>query len=398
MMKDFLNQKILIGVCGGIAAYKTAHLVRELTKLGAEVKVVMTESATRFVTPLTFQALSGQPVYTSLWEENHDHGMDHIALARWAEIFVIAPATANLLAKLSHGLADDLLTTLALVSEAPLIICPAMNHSMWSHAATQENVAKLKSRSVMIIGPEAGEAACGETGIGRLCEVEHLIQVLRLYPLQNLLLGQNCIITAGPTRERLDPVRFLSNDSSGKMGYALAYAAWIAGANVTLITGPTALTPPPGIKVISVESAAEMQEAVMKNLIKDCLFIGTAAVADYGFAVPEKRKIKKSADTHLSLQFVKNPDIISLVSESLLAGYVIGFAAETHHHIQYAQEKQASKKIDLMVANLVGPGLGFNQEINQVTLITKKSQVDLPAMHKTRLAGEILKAYKTSSS
>jgi phosphopantothenoylcysteine decarboxylase / phosphopantothenate---cysteine ligase len=250
MMKDFINQKILIGICGGIAAYKTAHLVRELKKLGAQVKVVMTESATRFVTPLSFQALSGQPVYTSLWNENHDHGMDHIELARWADVFLIAPATANLLAKLSHGLADDLLTTLALVTEAPLIVCPAMNHSMWSHPATQDNVEKLKSRGHIIIEPQPGEAACGETGIGRLCEVEHLIQVLRLYPLKNLLAGEDCLITAGPTRERLDPVRYLSNDSSGKMGYALAYAAWIAGANVTLITGPTALTPPPGVKVI----------------------------------------------------------------------------------------------------------------------------------------------------
>ena len=221
-----------------------------------------------------------------------------------------------------------------------------------------------------------------------------MIQVLRLYSLKNLLAGEDCLITAGPTRERLDPVRYLSNDSSGKMGYALAYAAWMGGANVTLITGPTALIPPPGIKVIAVESATNMAQAVTENLVRNCLFIGAAAVADYGCAAAEKQKIKKTEASDITLQLLKNPDIISLVSESKIAGYIIGFAAETNDLIQHAQEKQARKKIDLMVANLVGPRVGFNQDTHQVTLLTKNTSVDLPLMHKTRLAGEIIKAYK----
>jgi phosphopantothenoylcysteine decarboxylase/phosphopantothenate--cysteine ligase len=390
-MNHFQNQNILIGVSGGIAAYKTAQLVRELKKLGAHIKVVMTESATRFITPLTFSALSGQPVCTSLWEENAEHGMDHIQLARWADVFLIAPTTANLIAKLAHGLADNLLTTIALVTQAPLILCPAMNHSMYEHPATQHNLSLLQQRGVMIIEPESGEAACGETGVGRMCDVDHLIQVLRLYTLKGLLAGQSCVITAGPTHERIDPVRYISNDSSGKMGHALAYAAWMAGAKVTLITGPTAQPIPPGIQTIAVKTALEMGKAVESALSKDCLFIGAAAVADYRVATPETHKIKKTDATQLELALIKNPDILHLVTQSGLAKYVVGFAAETQNLIDFAQEKRIKKQLNLIIANQVGENLGFNQDVHAVTLLTDTVQLPLPSMHKVRLGGEIIR-------
>lgn len=389
-MNDFINQKILIGVSGGIAAYKIAYLVRELKKAGALVKVIMTESATRFISPLTFQALSGESVYTSLWEERAENGMSHIELARWADVLMIAPASANLIAKLAHGFADNLLTTIALITKAPILLCPAMNPSMYQHPATQANLNQLKNRGLFIIEPESGEAACGETGHGRLCDVYHLLQMLRLYPYMNLLSPMPCIITAGPTRERLDPVRFLSNDSSGKMGYALANAASVAGAAVTLITGPTNLPPPPNIHTIFVESASEMTEAVQRHLIKDCLFIGAAAVADYRIKFPSTQKIKKM-DKEQQIQLIKNTDILRLVVQSQLARYVVGFAAETQDVIKNAQEKRLAKGLDLIIANQVGLTAGFNQDIHAVTLLTDSSTHPLPAMHKTRLAGEIIK-------
>lgn len=388
MQNNFHQQNILIGVSGGIAAYKTAILVRELKKLGANIKVVMTKNATRFVTPLTFQALSGDVVYTSLWDEATNHGMTHIELARWADVFLIAPATANLIAKLAAGLADDLVTTLALLIDKPFIVCPAMNHSMWTNPATQENIATLKARQIFIVEPEDGEAACGESGIGRLCDVPHLLQALRLYKIYGILRGKACIITAGHTRERIDPVRYIANDSSGKMGYALAYAAWVAGANVILISGPTSLTAPPAINLILVESAQEMLEAVKKNLIKDCIFISAAAVADYASAETALHKIKKT--TKLTLNLIQNPDILMQVTQSRLPIFVAGFAAETQALMQNAQKKLQDKHCDLIIANKVGPKLGFNEDDNQVTLLFKNEMINLPKMHKTYLAGEIM--------
>lgn len=388
-MQDFHQQNILIGVSGGIAAYKTAILVRELKKLGANIKVVMTENATRFVTPLTFQALSGEAVHTSLWDETKNNGMTHIELARWADVFLIAPATANLIAKLAIGLADDLVTTLAVLIEKPIIVCPAMNHSMWANPATEENIAKLKKRNIIIIEPEDGEAACGENGVGRLCDVPHLLQILRLYKIHGILQGKCCIITAGHTRERIDPVRYIANDSSGKMGYSLAYAAWAAGANVTLISGPTSLIAPPNIKFIQVESAQEMLDAVENNLVKDCIFIGAAAVADYRCEEEALHKIKKTQKLTLSLK--QNPDILMKVAQSQLPMFVAGFAAETQDLIKNAQEKLRNKNCSLMIANKVGPKLGFNEEDNQVTLISKNETINLPKMHKTSLSGEIIK-------
>ncbi|MCX7115982.1 MAG: bifunctional phosphopantothenoylcysteine decarboxylase/phosphopantothenate--cysteine ligase CoaBC [Gammaproteobacteria bacterium] len=390
-MQDFHRQHILVGVSGGIAAYKTAVLVRELKTLGAEVKVVMTESATHFVTPLTFQTLSGHPVQTQLWEEGAPQTMEHIHLARWADLFIIVPATANILAKMAHGIADDLLSTLYLVTNTPVMVCPAMNQSMWQHPATQANIQLLKSRQVRIIDPEDGEAACGESGIGRLCEPHHLLQYLRLYDMPPVLSGQHCIITAGPTRERLDPVRYLSNDSSGKMGYALAYAANMAGATVTLISGPTALPPAPGVQFIQTESAQHMSEAVTANLTKDCIFIGAAAVADFSPTTLANEKIKKHQQQEMQLHCARTPDILSQVVNSKLARYVVGFAAETQNMIQHAKEKLQAKHLDLIIANEVGNGKGFEQEHHTATLITSHEELALPLQHKTRLAGDVIR-------
>lgn len=292
-MQDFVGKKILLGVCGGVAAYKSAYLIRELTRAGAEVKVVMTQSAQKFVSPLLMQALSGNDVRTNLFDVQAERAMGHIELARWADFLLIAPASANCLAKLAQGIADDLLSTLYLVTEVPVMICPAMNRSMWAHPATQANFKVLQERGVLFVGPEEGSQACGEQGLGRVSEVEQILSALRLYEVHQLLAGKKILITAGPTREPLDPVRYLSNYSSGKMGYALAEAAAMAGAEVTLISGPTALNASACIKRIQVETATEMLDAVKKEIPTGGIFIGTAAVADYGFDAPASEKMKK---------------------------------------------------------------------------------------------------------
>lgn len=388
-MRDFENQHILLGVSGGIAAYKVGLLIRELKRLGAEVKVVMTASAQQFVTPLTFQALSGEPVYTQLWDEVSPHAMDHITLARWADALVIVPATANCIAKMAQGLADDLLSTLYLVTQAPVFVCPAMNQSMWHHPATVENVEKLKRRGVSIVGPDEGEAACGETGLGRLCETETLLNALRLHTVSSCLAGKEMLITAGPTRERLDPVRYLSNDSSGKMGYALAEAARMAGASVTCVSGPTGLTPPLGVKMLYVESAQEMHQAVMENLKPGTFFIGAAAVADYRPTQVETHKIKKG-EKAFDVSWAQNPDILADVAASQKASFVVGFAAETEKVLIHAKRKLINKKLDMIIANQVGKGLGFEQDYHSVVLMTKEHETILPLQHKVRLAGEII--------
>ncbi|OGV28315.1 MAG: phosphopantothenoylcysteine decarboxylase [Legionellales bacterium RIFCSPHIGHO2_12_FULL_37_14] len=388
MPQDFLKQNILIGISGGIAAYKVAYLVRELTKLGANVKVVMTEEATRFVSPLTFQALSKNPVYTSLWDAEAGNGMTHIDLARWADVLLIAPATANLIAKLAAGFADDLLTTMALIVEKPFILCPAMNHSMWANKVTQENVSKLIQRDVFIIEPLNGEAACGEVGIGRLCDITHILQILRLYQIRNILPGKTCIITAGPTKERIDSVRYLTNESSGKMGYALAYAAYVAGAKVTLISGPSSLTAPPFVKFIQVESAADMLQAVKKHICKDCIFIGCAAVSDYKSATHYPLKLKKTPK--LTLKLTQTADILKYVAESKLPLFVAGFAAETNNLLQFAKEKLISKNANLIIANQVGENVGFNADYHSITLVTKNETIAIEKMHKVHLAARIM--------
>src|SRR3990167_9725597 len=312
-MQDFVDKKIVLGICGGIAAYKAAFLVRELTRLGAKVRVVMTTSAQQFITPLTLQALSGYEVRCDLFDASAEKAMGHIELARWADYLVIAPASANCLGKLAHGLADDLLTTLYLVCEVPVLVCPAMNRSMWLHPAVAEHVRVLSQRGVSIIGPEEGIQACCEVGYGRMAEPEHIIDALRLTAVQKVLTGKKVMVTAGPTWESIDPVRFVSNRSSGKMGYALAMAAQFAGAEVTLISGPTALACPPGVIFKSVQSAYAMYEAVMDHLELGMIFIGCAAVADYKVAKPVKQKIKKHTQTHYFIELELNPDIVSEV-------------------------------------------------------------------------------------
>lgn len=389
-MSDFADKKILIGICGGIAAYKTAYLVRELMLLGAEVRVVMTRGAQEFVSPMLLQALSGNEVRSELFDSQAEKAMGHIELARWADFLVIAPATANCLAKMAQGLADDLLSTLYLVTDTPVLVCPAMNKSMWHHPATTANCALLRERGVVFIGPEEGSQACGEFGMGRVSEVDQIINALRLDEVHHLLSGQKVVITAGPTREAIDPVRYISNYSSGKMGFALAQAAAMAGAEVTLISGPSTLTANSGITWIKVESAQEMHDAVMKSLRKGCLFIGTAAVADYQIEQAAKEKLKKKDREEMTLKLVRNPDILTEVAKSGKAAYVVGFAAETNDVIDYAKDKLQRKKIDMIIANEVGNGQGFDADVNQVTVITKNKQIDLPLTHKTRLAGQII--------
>ncbi|MGQ3887902.1 bifunctional phosphopantothenoylcysteine decarboxylase/phosphopantothenate--cysteine ligase CoaBC [Legionella sp. CNM-1927-20] len=389
-MQDFINKKILLGICGGIAAYKAAYLVRELTRLGAQVRVVMTEAAEQFIAPLTLQALSGYEVRNKLFDSQAERAMGHIELARWADYLIIAPASANCLAKLAHGFADDLLSTLYLVIEAPVVICPAMNQSMWKHQATQRNVEVLKAQGVLFIGPEEGRQACGEYGFGRLSEVDNIISGLRLHSVKGLLEGQNVLITAGPTREPLDPVRYLSNYSSGKMGYALAQAAAIAGANVTLISGPTALPAPPNVKIYQVVTAKQMYAEVMKHLQEKSIFIGCAAVADYAPVTQADKKIKKHSEENLILELSLNPDILLAVAESKKASYVVGFAAETDNVLEHAKQKLYKKQLNMIIANQVGVGLAFDSDNNAVTVVTANKKIDLPVTNKICLAGQII--------
>ena len=389
-MRDFEGKKILLGISGGIAAYKSAFLVRELIRLGASVRVVMTASATEFMTPMTLQALSGQPVRLDLFDGEAEHAMGHIELARWADYFLIAPATANCLAKMANGLADDLLSTLALVTNTPVLVCPGMNRSMWSHPATQVNCQVLKQRGVVIVGPAEGAQACGEYGWGRMTEVDGIINALRLYDIHQLLQHQHIIITAGPTREAIDPVRYISNHSSGKMGYALAEAALMAGARVTLITGPTLLAPPVGAHVEQVETARAMHDAVMQALAPGVIFIGAAAVADYHVEAPACIKLKKQDHAMLTLKLAPNVDILTAVAVSGQAAFVVGFAAETSNLLDYARQKLEKKQVDMIIANQVGPGLGFDADDNEVIVLTKKAEHALPRQHKVRLAGVLV--------
>ena len=389
-MQDFVNKKIVLGICGGIAAYKSAHLVRELTRLGAIVRVVMTASAKEFITPMTLQALSGHEVRCDLFDSQAERAMGHIELARWADYLLIAPATANCLAKMAHGLADDLLSTLYLVTETPVIICPAMNRSMWGHPATQENVQQLARRGVIIVGPEEGSQACGEYGFGRMSEVENIIAALRLIEVNQLLRGQRVLITAGPTHEAIDPVRYIGNRSSGKMGYALAQAVLMAGAHVTLVSGPGALTPPTGVDFYRVDTAVAMLDNVMQQLQPGMIFIGAAAVSDYGVQMPAAQKLKKSENATLSLKLSLNPDILATVASSEKAAFVVGFAAETTNILEHAAIKLREKKLDMIVANQVGAGLGFDTDDNQVTILTKTGQIELARAHKTTIAAQII--------
>ncbi len=383
-MADRLK-RIVLGIGGGIAAYKAAEIVRLLRARNVEVRVILTKAAQALIQPLTFQALSGHPVGTELFESQGEAGMDHIELARWADTLLIAPATADLMARLACGLADDLLTTLALASEAPLYLAPAMNRAMWQHPATQANLHQLRRRGVQILGPGDGPQACGETGLGRMWAPEALVNAL--FPKDaGRLKGVRAVVTAGPTREALDPVRYLSNRSSGRMGFAVARALADRGAQVRLIHGPTCLPPPSVREIVRVESALEMETAVMERM-GDCqLFAGVAAVADYRVARVAPQKIKKGADT-LQLQLVKNPDILAEVASLPNRPFTVGFAAETENLEQHAREKLRKKKLDMIAANPVGQaGSGFECEENQLLVLWPGGGKALPAGPKDRLA------------
>ena len=382
-------RRILLGVTGGIAAYKAAELVRRLRERGAEVQVVMTDGAQRFVTPLTFQALSGRPVRTELWDEAAEAAMGHIELARWAELVLIAPASADFLARLAGGRADDLLTTLCLATAAPVWAAPAMNRLMWANSATQANATMLAARGVRLLGPASGDQACGETGPGRMLEAEALAQAVFAAELAGPLAGLQVVISAGPTREPLDPVRFISNRSSGKMGFAVAAAARDAGAEVTLISGPVALATPAGVRRVDVETAEQMYQAVHAAVAGADIYIGAAAVADYTPARCAKDKIKKTSDCfELSLQ--KAPDILASVAALERRPFTIGFAAETTDVEKHARDKLARKHLDLIAANEVGADRAFDREDNALLVLWPGGRRELALKSKTELAREFV--------
>jgi phosphopantothenoylcysteine decarboxylase/phosphopantothenate--cysteine ligase len=382
--------RVLLGVTGGIAAYKSPDLVRRLIERGAEVQVVMTEAAQRFVSPMTFQAVSGRTVRSGLWDEAAEAAMGHIELARWAQLVLVAPATADFIARLAGGRADDLLTTLCVATEAPVVIAPAMNRVMWANKATQSNISVLESRGIRILGPAAGNQACGEVGVGRMWEPNLLASTL-LEPPANagILAGINLLITAGPTRERLDPVRYLTNRSSGKMGFAVAAAAREAGAHVTLITGPVQLATPAGITRINVESAREMYAAVHRHVADADIFIAAAAVADFQPIAVAKQKIKKQG-TAITLDLEPAPDILKSVADMTKRPLVIGFAAETNDVEANARSKLKRKKLDMIAANQVGDGLAFDCEDNALTVLWPGGKLEIARAPKLEVARELI--------
>jgi phosphopantothenoylcysteine decarboxylase/phosphopantothenate--cysteine ligase len=382
--------RILLGVTGGIAVYKSPDLVRRLIEKGAEVQVVMTEAAQKFVSPMTFQAVSGRPVRVGLWDEAAEAAMGHIELARWAQLVLIAPATADFMARLAGGRADDLLATLCLATEAPVVLAPAMNRVMWASKATQFNVGVLEARGIRLLGPAAGNQACGEVGVGRMWEPAVLASTL-LEPPANagLLTGVNVLITAGPTRERLDPVRYLTNRSSGKMGFAVAAAAREAGAHVTLITGPVHLPTPAGITRINVESAREMYAAVHRHVAEADVFVAAAAVADFQPVAVAKQKIKKQG-TAITLDLEPAPDIVKSVAEMSKRPLVVGFAAETNDVEENAKAKLKRKKLDMIAANQVGDGLAFDCEDNALTVLWPGGKLEIARAPKLTVARELI--------
>ncbi len=390
-MDNILVKNILVGISGGIAAYKSAELVRLFKKAGYEVRVCMTAGACEFITPLTLQALSGNPVHSALLDTEAEAGMGHIELARWADLVIIAPATADLMARLRAGMANDLLSTVVLATDAPVHIAPAMNQQMWAHPATQENVAVLQQRH-KLHGPAAGEQACGDVGYGRMLEPQEIYDaVIRSFGDRKLS-GHRLLITAGPTREPLDPVRYLTNRSSGKMGYAIAEAASAMGAQVVLVSGPTRLSVSNSIKRITIETAEEMLAAVTNEVANADLFIAAAAVSDYRLKSVSSTKMKKNKDSNvLQLDLVENPDVLATTSHANPDLFTVGFAAETNDVIKYASGKLIKKGLDLIVANQVGADKGFDVETNQVDILTADGNHHvLPEMNKSLLAYEIL--------
>jgi phosphopantothenoylcysteine decarboxylase/phosphopantothenate--cysteine ligase len=380
-------RRIVLGVTGGIAAYKVAEFTRLLVKAGVAVDVVMTEAATRFVAPMTFQALSGRPVLTDLWASGADNAMGHIAVSRGAEMIVVAPASADFLAKLAHGTADDLLSTLCLARECPLLVAPAMNVQMWSNAATQRNVAQLSKDGIAILGPGRGELACNEFGAGRMLEAEELFAAVEAARQPKVLAGKRVLVTAGPTFEAIDPVRGITNASSGKMGFAVAQAAAEAGAEVTLVAGPTTLATPQRVSRVDVRSASQMADAVLERVRNADVFIAVAAVADYTPDTTSERKLKKRGEP-LSLTLKPTLDILATVAASPSPPFCVGFAAESHEVVEHAEDKRRRKKLPLLVANRAQDALGTDD--NEVALLDDAGVHRLPRMGKLALARRLV--------
>ena len=384
---ELSGRSIVLGISGGVAAYKAAELVRLLGKAGAEVHVVLTEGGARFVTAVTFQALSGRPVWTDLWDPRMANNMAHIDLSRDADAILIAPATADVMARLAQGRADDLLTTLCLARDCPLLVAPAMNRQMWEHPATRRNAVQLAADGVTLFGPAAGEQACGEVGLGRMLEPEDLCEALIGFFQSKLLAGRRVVMTAGPTFEAIDPVRGITNSSSGKMAYALARACAQAGADVALVSGPVALPVPAGVARISVRSALQMRDAVFAALPGADVFIGVAAVADYRPDTSAEHKIKKSGAA-LQISLTPNPDILAEVAARADAPFCVGFAAESRNLDEYAEGKRRAKKLPLVVGNLVQDGLGSDD--NQVVLYDEAGRHPLERAPKPEVARAIV--------
>jgi phosphopantothenoylcysteine decarboxylase/phosphopantothenate--cysteine ligase len=382
------NKSIVLGITGGIAAYKAAELVRLLVKANINVQVVMTEAACQFITPVTMQALSGKPAFKDMWDASIPNGMPHIELSRAADAIVIAPASADFIAKLVHGNADDLLSTLCLARDCPLLVAPAMNKQMWENPATQRNIAQLTADDISVLGPDSGEQACGEIGIGRMLEPEDLLNLIQAHFQPKILAGKKILVTAGATLEMIDPVRAITNLSSGKMGYAIAQAAFEMGADVTLVSGASALKTPLGVKFISASSADLMYLSVMQNIAAQDIFISVAAVTDYSPAETSAQKIKKSKSS-LTLELKPNKDILAEVSSLPNPPFCVGFAAESENLLEYAEAKRKSKRLPLIVANLMSDSMG--QEENSVTLLDDKGSHTLPRLPKKVVAEMLLK-------
>jgi phosphopantothenoylcysteine decarboxylase/phosphopantothenate--cysteine ligase len=381
------NKSIVLGITGGIAAYKAAELVRLLVKANIDVQVVMTEAACQFITPVTMQALSGKPVFKDMWDASIANGMPHIELSRAADAIVIAPASADFIAKLVQGRADDLLSTLCLARDCPLLVAPAMNKQMWEKPATQRNIIQLSADNISILGPDSGEQACGEIGLGRMLEPEDLFNLIQAQFQPKILTGKKILVTAGATLEMIDPVRAITNLSSGKMGYAIAQAAFEMGADVTLVSGASALKPPLGVKFISATSADLMYLTVMQNIAAQDIFISVAAVADYSPVETSVQKIKKSKSS-LTIELKPNKDILAEIASLPNPPFCVGFAAESENLLEYAEAKRKSKKLPLIVANLMHDSMG--QDDNSVTLLDDKGTHTLPRLPKQLVAEMLL--------
>lgn len=383
------NKHILLGITGSIAAYKSPDLVRRLREAGASVRVVMTENAKRFITPLTLQAVSGFPVHDDLFDAHAEAAMGHIALARWADLILVAPASADLMARLVQGAANDLLTTLCLATQAPILLAPAMNQRMWLHAVTQANVEQLQQRGIVVLGTNEGNQACGDVGPGRMLEPSEIICKLEPYFTTGDLCGMTVLITAGPTHEAIDPIRFISNHSSGKMGYALATAARDAGAKVILVSGPTQLPTPKDVIFFPVTTASEMQAVVLEQVKEADIFIAAAAVGDYHCEQIATQKIHKQ-QAPLMLKLMPNADIVSTISQSNNKPFIVGFAAETENVIANAAIKRQRKKMDMIIANEVGPNKGMGTDENTVTILGDELNLHFQSMSKNKLARKII--------